>query len=282
VRQGADGIKLCQAAYAGKLLERTRLSTCNPSLVPMEPRLKPSKRSTSSPVNTTEYWRVIGGLRYLLHTRSDLAFTVGYLSRFMEQPAEEHLTGVKRVLRYLAGTRDHGLHYARHEEGRPRLIGYSDADIAGDIDTRKSTSDVIFFLDGNLITWQSTKQKVVALSSYEAEYIAVAMTACQGIWLARLLADMTGFESRAPELMVDNQSAITLSKNPVFHDRSKHIDVRYHYIRECVDKNRIVIRYTVMEHQLADVLTKALSRVRFQELRIKIGVNKHSGDRVED
>jgi hypothetical protein len=154
--------------------------------------------------------------------------------------------------------------------------------MAGDIDTRKSTSGVIFFLGGNPITWQSVKQKVVALSSYEAEYIAAAMAACQGVWLARLLADMTGFESRAPELMVDNQSAIALSKNPVFHDRSKHIDVRYHYIQECVDENRIVISYTATEHQLADVLTKALGRVHFQELRIKIGVNKHSGDRVED
>jgi hypothetical protein len=124
VSQGADGIKLCQAAYAGKLLERTGLRACNPSLAPMEPRLKLSKRSTSSPVNTTEYRCVISGLRYLLHTRPDLAFTVGYLRWFMEQPAEEHLTGVKRVLRYLAGTRDHGLHYVRHEEGRPRLIGF--------------------------------------------------------------------------------------------------------------------------------------------------------------
>jgi hypothetical protein len=99
VRQGADGIKLCQAAYAGKLLEHTGLSACNPSLTPMEPRLKLSKRSTSSPVNAMEYRRVIGGLRYLLHTRPDLAFAVGYLSRFMEQPVEEHLTGVNRVLR---------------------------------------------------------------------------------------------------------------------------------------------------------------------------------------
>jgi hypothetical protein len=124
VSQGADGIKLCQAAYAGKLLEHTGLSACNPSLAPMEPRLKLSKRSTRSPVNATEYRRAIGELRYLLHTRPNLAFVVGYLSRFMEQPAEEHLTGVKRVLRYLAGTRDHGLHYVRHEEGRPRLIGF--------------------------------------------------------------------------------------------------------------------------------------------------------------
>jgi hypothetical protein len=108
------------------------------------------------------------------------------------------------------------------------LVGYSDAD------TRRSTSGVIFFLGGNLITWQAAKQRVVALSSCEAGYIVAAGAACQGVWLARLLTDMLGTEAAALELKVDNQSAIALIKNPVFHDQSKHIDVRYHYLRECV------------------------------------------------
>jgi hypothetical protein len=183
----------------------------------------------------------------LLHTRPDLAFAVGYLSRFMEAPREDHLIAVKRVLRYVAGTQGHGLHYTKHEEGMPKLIGYSDADMGGDIDDRKSTSGIVFFLAGNPVTWQTAKQRVVALSSCEAEYIAAAAAACQGVWLARLLTDMIGTESRAPELLVDNQSAIALSKNPVFHERSKHIDVRYHYIRECVDEGRIIIVYTATE-----------------------------------
>lgn len=281
VNQGPHGISLCQSAYAGKLLERSGMSTCNPSLAPMEPRLKLSKESTAPLVDATEYRRVIGGLRYLVHTRPDLAYAVGYLSRFMEKPHEDHLNAVKRVLRYVAGTRDYGLHYARREDERARLVGYSDADMAGDVDTRKSTSGVIFFLGGNPITWQSTKQKVVALSSCEAEYIAAATAACQGVWLARLVSDMLGTESGVPELKVDNQSAIALSKNPVFHDRSKHIDTRFHYIRECIDGNKIVLWHTSTENQLADVLTKALGRVRFQQLRALIGVNKigeHSKD----
>jgi hypothetical protein len=112
----------------------------------------------------------------------------------------------------------------------------------------------------------------VALSSCEAEYVAAASAACQGVWLARLLTDLIGEESGVPELRIDNQSAIALCKNPVFHDRSKHIDVRYHYIRECVEEDHIVISYVATAGQLADILTKALGRVWFHELQVKIGI----------
>jgi hypothetical protein len=231
----------------------------------MESRLKLSKLSGDAVVDATGYRSVIGALQYLLHTRPDMVFSVGYLSRFMEAPYEDHLITVKRVLRYLAGTQGHGLHYARHTKGPPRLVGYSDANLGGDIDDRKSTSGIVFFLGGNPITWQATKQRIVALSSCEAEYVAAAAAACQG-WLARLLTDMVGTEYGVSELLVDNQSAIALSKNPVFHERSKHIDVRYHFIRDCVDEGSINIDYTATENQLADILTKALGRIRFLEL----------------
>jgi hypothetical protein len=281
VHQDENGITLRQATYADKLLERSGLQDCNPMLAPMESRLKLSKESTAPAVNATEYRRIIGGLRYLIHTRPDLSFVVGYLSRFMESPHEDHLTAVKRMLRYVAGTRGHGLFYARRKGEPLKLIGYSDADMAGDIDTRKSTSGIIYFLGESPITWQSAKQKVVALSSCEAEYIAAAVAACQGVWLARLLSDFIGAEAGTPEIRVDNMSAIALAKNPVFHDRSKHIDVRYHYIRECVERGRIVISYIATEVQLGDALTKALGRVHFQELRAKIGVKDFSGDLIK-
>jgi hypothetical protein len=247
----------------------------------MESRLKLSKLSTAEAVDATEYWSLIGALRYLLHTRPDLAFPVGYLSRFMEAPRSDHLAAVKRLLRYVAGTQGHGLYYTRHEDGEPKLVGYTDADLAGDVDTRKSTSGIIFFLSGNPITWQASKQKVVALSSWESEYVTAAAATCQAIWLTRLLADMIGEKCGAPELKVDNQSAIALCKNPVFHDRSKHIDVRYHFIRDCVEEGSIVVGYTATAEQLADLLTKAVGRTRFQELRDKIGV-KATGNRVRD
>jgi hypothetical protein len=152
------------------------------------------------------------------------------------------------------------------------LVGFSDSDHAGDIDDRRSTTGVLYYLGSSPVTWQSSKQKVVALSSCEAEYIAAANGACQGVWLARLLGDLIGAESGAPTLKVDNKSAIDLNKNPVHHDRTKHIDVKYHYTRERVDVGRIVLEQISTGDQLADVLTKSLAHVKFQELCERIGV----------
>jgi len=181
------------------------------------------------------------------------------------------LGAVKRILRYISGTFSYGCQYQRKEE-EARLLGYSDSDQAGDIDTRKSTTGILFFLGNNLVTWQSQKQKVVAVSSCEAEYIAATTAACQGIWLARLISELRGREAGATSLKIDNEFAIALSKNPVFHDRSKHIDVRYHFIRECVEDGRVKTESIGTADQLADILTKALGREQFCNLRSRIGV----------
>ena len=156
--------------------------------------------------------------------------------------------------------------------GALKLLGYSDADLAGDVDDRKSTTGLIFFLKQSPISWQSQKQQVVATSSCESEYIAAATTACQGIWLSRLIGEFQNKELRTPKLLVDNKSAISLSKNPVFHDLSKHIDTRYHLIRDYIEKGDLELDYINTEAQLADILTKALGKVRFQGLRSRIGV----------
>ncbi|XP_062182043.1 uncharacterized mitochondrial protein AtMg00810-like [Phragmites australis] len=270
VTQSADGITLGQSAYAAKILKNAGLVGCNPSYIPMEPCLKLSKASTAPAVDVTTYRSIVGSLRYLMNTRPDLAYSVGYVSRFMEKPTTEHLVAVKRVLRYISGTLDFGYHYTRKKKDA-QLIGYSDSDLAGDIDTRKSTTGVVFFLGNNVITWQSQKQKVVALSSCEAEYIAGTTAACQGVWLARLLAELKGEKAGAFQLNIDNESAIQLSKNPVFHDRSKHIDTRFHYIRECIEEGRMSVASIGTIEQLADIMTKALAR-RFCELRAKLGL----------
>jgi hypothetical protein len=270
VHQEAGIITLKQAAYVSRIVEKAGLTGCNPCATPMEPRLKLSKESAGSLVDATEYRSLVGSLRYLVNTRPDLAYSVGYVSRFMEKPTDEHLAAVKRIIRYVAGTIHLGCRYVKEGEGG--LQGYSDSDMAGDIDTRKSTTGVIFFLGKNPVSWQSQKQRVVALSSCESEYIAAATAACQGIWLAQLLGDLRNAATEVVDLRVDNQSALALMKNPVFHDRSKHIQTKFHFIREAVENGEITPSYIGTEGQLADILTKPLSRIKFQELREQIGM----------
>jgi hypothetical protein len=145
----------------------------------METRLKLSKNSTSPEVDGTIYRSLVGSLRYLVNTRPGLAYSVGYVSRFMEKPTQEHMAAVKRIIRYVPGTLHLGCQYRRDTQWK--LVGYCDSDMAGDIDTSKSTTGVVFFLGRNLISWQSHKQKVVALSTCEAEYMAATVEACQGV-----------------------------------------------------------------------------------------------------
>ncbi|CAA0813438.1 Phosphoinositide phosphatase SAC6 [Striga hermonthica] len=241
-------------------------------------RLKLTKANTAGKVDATLYRSNVGGLRYLVHTRPDIAFTVGYVNRFMEDPREDHWAAVKRLLRYVKGTVDQGIFPKTGGGSGLRLTVFSDADMAGDIDGRKSTSSVLVFLGSASIAWQSLKQKIVALSTCEAEYVAAATTACQAVWLRRLLGELTGEKARPPALMVDNQPAIALAKNPVLHDRSKHIDTRFHFIRDCIDEGHIVLEFVESGRQLADILTKPLGRLRFMELRTKTGMK---GEKVE-
>jgi len=196
---------------------------------------------------------------------------------------------VKRLLRYVKGSLDQAIIFPKRggkgglrltifsetppkTKGEPELTVFSDADMAGDIDGRRSTSGVLVFLGAAPIAWQSLKQKIVALSTCEAEYVAAATAACQAVWLRRLLGELTGKEAHPPALMVDNQPAIALAKNPVLHDRSKHIETRFHFIRDCVDGGQIVLEFVETGRQLADILTKPLGRLRFIELRTKIGM----------
>ena len=191
----------------------------------------------------------------------------------MEAPREEHLVAVKRILRYVARTKDWGVRYcAGRGKEKLELVGYSNSNMADDVDDHKSTSRMIYFLSGGTICWQSTKQKVVALSSCKAEYIIASTTATQGVWLARLMEEFIGKEGDPPMLYVDNKATISLIKNPILHDRSKHIEIRFHYIRECTNRGLIKIDFIRTEEQLGDILTKSLARVKFEELRLKIGV----------
>jgi hypothetical protein len=207
----------------------------------------------------------------------------------MEDPREDHWTAVKRLLHYIKGSLEQAVVFPKHGglqltvfsgappkscDGEPGLTFFSDADMAGDIDGRRSTSGMLVFLGFAPITWQSLKQKMVGLSTCEAVYVAVATAACQIVWLRRLLGELTGVEARPPALMVDNKPAIALTKNPVLHDRIKHIDIKFHFLRDCVDGGQIVIEFVETGRQLADILTKSLGRLRFMEMRKMIGMDK--------
>jgi hypothetical protein len=187
----------------------------------------------------------------------------------MQRPTTEHQQAVKRIIRYVVGTLDHGIYYPRCP-GEARLVGYSDSDHVGD--TSKSTSGILFYFSKCLISWQSVKQQVVALSSCEAEYIAATTALTQALWLVRLLSDLLGKDTGAVELRVNSKSALALAKNPVFHEWSKHIRVRYHFIRGCLEEGSIKAGYINTKDQLADLLTKPLGRIRFLELCSKTGM----------
>ncbi|XP_056853152.1 secreted RxLR effector protein 161-like [Raphanus sativus] len=200
-----------------------------------------------------------------MHTRPDLAFSVGILSKYMHSPRKSHGDAFKQVLRYLKGTKGFGLLFKRG--GTQKLIGFSDSSHNTDPDDGKSTTGHLFCLDDTPVSWCSQKQDVVALSSCEAEYMAATEAAKQAIWLQELMTEITGKKNERTLVRVDNKSAIALAKNSVLHRRSKHIHKRFHFIRECVERGLIDVEHIPGTEQRADILTKALANIKFKEMR---------------
>lgn len=229
VVQCKEGIKLVQERYAKKILEDSGMNGCNAVHTPMESGLKVSMAPNEEAVDETEYRRQIGCLRYLIHTRPDLSYCVGVLSRYMHQPKVSHAAALKQVLRYLRGTLSYGLMFKRTD--RRELVGYVDSGHNIDEDDGRSTTGHIFYLNDCPISWSSMKQETVALSTCEAEFMAATEAAKQAIWLQELLEEVTETPYAKTTIYIDNKSAIALTKNPVFHGRSKHIHKRYHFIR---------------------------------------------------
>lgn len=246
------------------------MKDCNAVHVPMDSSLRLSKAENEKSVGEKEYRKNIGCLRYLLDTRPDLSFAVGVLSRYMQSPKVSHEAALKVVLRYLQGTSRFGICFKRTKESR--VVGYSDSSHNVDNDDGRSTTGHVFYYADCPITWSSHKQETVALSSCEAEFMAATDAAKQAIWLQELLAEIQGTECEKVAIMIDNKSAIALTKNPVFHGRNKHIHKRYHFIRECVDNELIEVHHIAGTKQRADILTKSLRRLKFREMRELIGV----------
>lgn len=273
IQQIKEGIVLHQRKYTGDVLKRFNMQSCNPASTPVELNVKLQKNSEEKSVDGTLFKQIVGSLRYLCNSRPDIAFGVGLISRFMDDPKVAHMVAAKRVLRYLRGTADYGLLFPRGSGSEKlNLIGFSDSDWSGDQDERKSTTGYVFKLLNAPISWCSKKQPMVALSSCEAEYIAAAYAACQALWFDSLLAEMKVEVQRPLQLLVDNKSAINLTKNPVSHGRSKHIETRFHFIRDQVNKGNIEVVFCRIEEQAADVLTKSLKVDRFKQLRRMLGV----------
>nr|GEV74571.1 ribonuclease H-like domain, reverse transcriptase, RNA-dependent DNA polymerase [Tanacetum cinerariifolium] len=224
VTQTNGDISIKKSAYANKILKKARMIDCNKTWITIDPGTRLTKITEGTTANSTEYRSLIGCLRYLLHTRPDLSYSVGLLSRFMQEPQEQHMKAVREVLRYVKGTKDYGITY-KHNGGN-KIHGYSDTTAA----------------------------------------------ATQALWLKRLLSKLTHSQEEKVPIQVDNKSAISLMKNPVFHRRSKHIDTKYHFIRECVEREDIQVEFVNREYQKAHILTKALLKIKFLTMRQLIGL----------
>ena len=198
----------------------------------------------------------------------------GVLSRYMQRPKESHGAAVKQCLRYLQSTTTYGLSFSCLRPSSTRLIGYSDSSHNVDPDGGKSTTGHVFYLGESPITWCSQKQETVALLSCEAEFMAGTVAARQAIWLRDLLGEIDPMLREKVIIKIDNQSTIALTKNPIFHGHSKHIHMRYHFIRECVEDGLIEVEHVPGDRQKADILTKALGRIKFKDMRELIGVQE--------
>ncbi|CAA7017709.1 unnamed protein product [Microthlaspi erraticum] len=268
----AAGLHLMQRKYVIDLLTKTKMLDATPVSTPMATHPKLSLNSGMVLQNPSEYRMVVGSLQYLAFTRPDVAFAVNKLSQFMHAPTDEHWKAAKRVLRYLAGTTSHGIFFRANSP--LTLHAYSDADWAGDVDDYVSTNAYIVYLGTTPISWSSKKQRGVARSSTEAEYRAVANTAAELRWVCSLLSELGITLPSPPSIYCDNVGATYLSANPVFHSRMKHLALDFHFVRDNVQSGAMRVTHVSTKDQLADALTKPLSRARFHELYSKIGVSK--------
>ena len=228
--------------------------------------------------NHDAYRTLVESLMYAsTPTRPDLAYSAGSLARHLHAPGLEHWKAAKTVLRYVQQSKAKQLILGSDRDDGdgdiPRLELYSDSDYAGDINTRKSTSGMVTMLAGGAVSWHSKLQKVVAQSTMEAEYVALSETVKEALWISKLMLDLTGRDCFPITIKTDNTAAIILAKNPENHDKAKHIDVRYHFIRDEVEKGRIQLVYVESKKNLADLLTKPLRRQDHEFLTKSVGLD---------
>jgi len=270
VQSTSMGLMLRQHKYILDILTRAGMLSCKPVDTPMS-----TSKATILPdplfSDATRFRQIVGALQCLTFTRPDICFAVNRVCQFMHAPTDSHWATVKRILRYLRGTASYGLHITRNSSFA--LHGFTDADWAGSVEDRKSTGGYLVFFGQTPISWKSGKQRTVARSSTEAEYKALADGAAEVIWLQYLLTDLQIPSTSAPIIWCDNLGATYLSANPIFHARTKHVEVNYHFVRDKVAKKEIQIRFISSQDQLADVFTKPLPTSSFTAFHFKLRVD---------
>ena len=258
VLRSKQGIFISQKKYVLDLLAETGMIDCKPADTPIIANQKLHMEEGVKLANTERYQRMVGKLIYLSHTRPDIAYAVGVVSKFMHQPQVTHMNAVWRIIKYLKGTAGHGVLF--QSNGHLGIQAYTDADWGGDKGDRRSTSGYFTLIGGNLVTWRSKKQKVVALSSAEAEFRGIARGLTEVLWLKKLLTEIGFPPNTTTKILCDNEAAIQISENPVQHDRTKHVEIDRHFIKEKIEAGVIGLSPVRSENQFADILTKAVNR----------------------
>ena len=269
VKQLKEGTFISQEKYIMDLLKRFGMEDAKPIKTPMATNTHLNLDVGGTPVDQKLFRSMIGSLLYLTASRPDIMFSVCMCARFQASPKELHLVAVKRILRYLKHSPSIGLWYPKG--AKFELLGYSDSDYAGCKIDRKSTSGGCHMLGRSLVSWASKKQNSVALSTAEAEYIAAGSCCAQILYIKQTLLDY-GIAFKSVPLLCDNESAVKIANNPVQHSRTKHIDIRHHFLRDHVAKGDIVLSHVRTEDQLADIFTKPLDEARFCKLRSELNI----------
>ena len=277
ITQTEDSIKIAQKLYIKSILEREGLGEINSVTTPLNSNIKLEPNPDGNEGNrSNSFARLLGELQFLANcTRPDIAFAVNRLASYTANPSLQHFVAVKRILRYLAGTQDHGITYSKSLASTNiddnNFYGFADAAFANH-DDLKSTSGYVFLASGGAITWKSKKQTTIALSSTEAEYVALSEAAREACWL-RNLYDEIGYPQKYPTIIKgDNDGSIAMAKNQQFHNQSKHIAIRWHWVRDLVEQQLINIETCRDPQQTADVLTKALPRPKHNQHSCEMGL----------